>query len=124
LNITCSCENGLAPTVWPAGSLPGHGENLTNIVFDGARVFRSNMAVAIKSLEKFVGARAHSAHCPGARPPSSSAAPVHLCTRERRHGHEVTPFNTPLCVLTRGSLIGAFGPMPRMSTTRTGTVET
>jgi len=55
LNITCSCGNGLVPCIWPAGSLPGHGGNLTNIVFDGARFFRSNMAVAIKSLEKFVG---------------------------------------------------------------------
>ena len=101
LNITCSCVNGLAPIVWPAGSLPGHGGNLTNIVFDGARVFRSNMAVAIKSLEKFVGCAC--TQCSLSRRPASqlvrsTCSPVHTraapCPRDHPVQHPVVRVDT------------------------------
>lgn len=54
-NITCECGNGLVPCIWPPGSVPGHGGNLSDITFDGAKFIRSNMAIAIKSLGSFVG---------------------------------------------------------------------
>jgi len=54
-NITCECGNGLVPCVWPRLSLPGHGGNITNVSFDGAKFVRSSMAIAMKSLESFVG---------------------------------------------------------------------
>lgn len=54
-NITCECGNGLVPCVWPRLSLPGHGGDIANVLFDNATFLRSSMAVAMKSLESFVG---------------------------------------------------------------------
>ena len=54
-NITCECGNGLVPCIWPPSSEPGQGGTTTNVLFDGARMIKSSMGIAIKSLASFVG---------------------------------------------------------------------
>ena len=54
-NITCECGNGLVPCTWPEGSKPGHGGDISDVLFEDATFVRSQMAVAIKSLGSFVG---------------------------------------------------------------------
>ncbi len=54
-NITCECGNGLVPVIWPMGAAAGQGGNISNVTFDGAHFVKSRMAVAIKSLDAFVG---------------------------------------------------------------------
>ena len=54
-NITCECGNGLTPCIWPPGSEPGKGGRTTNVLFDGARMIKTSMGVAIKSLQSFAG---------------------------------------------------------------------
>jgi hypothetical protein len=54
-NITCECGNGLVPVIWPMGAAVGQGGNISDVTFDGATFVRSRMAVAIKSLDAFVG---------------------------------------------------------------------
>ena len=55
-NITCECGNGLVPCVWPPGSIPGHGGEISDVAFSNAKFIRSSMAIAIKSLPTFAGA--------------------------------------------------------------------
>ena len=54
-NITCECGNGLAACVWPPGSVAGHRSTTSNVLFSGAKMIGTSMAVVIKSLASFEG---------------------------------------------------------------------
>ena len=54
-NLTCECGNGPATCIWPPLSIEGRGGEISDVLFDGVTLNRTQNAVSIKSLPPFVG---------------------------------------------------------------------